>query len=232
MIQVRKELRRRGAGRVGIEYKLQQVFLNLFLNARDAMPKGGWLTIATRGRATRRGRGGRHRGRHPAEHLSRIYDPFFTTKAIGKGTGPGPFDHLRHRAGARRLDHRARAPGQGTRSLRFQAGAGARRWPRPEGGHGTSPEPAVALILVIDDEEIMREILEALLTQEGYEVRRAPRHEGARAGARCPFDAAIVDVMMPGMDGIEVLEELKKLDDELPVLMITAFARSRRRSRR
>ncbi|MGE0446629.1 MAG: sigma-54-dependent transcriptional regulator [Vicinamibacterales bacterium] len=80
-------------------------------------------------------------------------------------------------------------------------------------------------ILVIDDEEIMREILEALLTREGYEVRlAADGAEGlelARAGS---FDAAVVDVMMPGMDGIATLDELKKLDEELPVLMITAFA--------
>ena len=80
-------------------------------------------------------------------------------------------------------------------------------------------------ILVIDDEEIMREILEALLTREGYDVRlAADGTEGldlARAGS---FDAAVVDVMMPGLDGIATLDELKKIDEELPVLMVTAFA--------
>jgi two-component system response regulator PilR (NtrC family) len=80
-------------------------------------------------------------------------------------------------------------------------------------------------ILVIDDEEIMREILEALLSREGYEVRLAATGaEGLDLARSVPFDAAIVDVMMPGMDGISTLDELKKLDDELPVLMITAFA--------
>ena len=80
-------------------------------------------------------------------------------------------------------------------------------------------------ILVIDDEEIMREILEALLTREGYEVRLAANAvEGLDLVRSVPFDAAIVDMMMPGMDGISALEELKKIDDELPVLMITAFA--------
>jgi two-component system response regulator PilR (NtrC family) len=82
-----------------------------------------------------------------------------------------------------------------------------------------------AAILVIDDEEIMREILEALLTREGYHVRlAASAAEGIELAKSVPFDAAIVDVMMPGMDGIAALEELKKLDEELPVLMITAFA--------
>jgi DNA-binding NtrC family response regulator len=80
-------------------------------------------------------------------------------------------------------------------------------------------------ILIVDDEEIMREILEALLTREGYEVRMAASGEAGLELARSTtFDAAIVDVMMPGMDGIAVLQELKKLDDELPVLMVTAFA--------
>src|SRR5919106_1803189 len=82
-----------------------------------------------------------------------------------------------------------------------------------------------ASILVIDDEEIMREILDALLTREGYHVRLASSAaEGIDLAKSVPFDAVIVDVMMPGMDGIAALEELKKLDDELPVLMITAFA--------
>jgi two-component system response regulator PilR (NtrC family) len=82
-----------------------------------------------------------------------------------------------------------------------------------------------ASILVIDDEEIMREILDALLTREGYHVRlAASAAEGIELARSTPVDAVIVDVMMPGMDGITALEELKKLDEELPVLMITAFA--------
>src|SRR6476660_1538199 len=80
-------------------------------------------------------------------------------------------------------------------------------------------------ILVVDDEEIMREILEALLVREGYSVRLASGGaEGLELARSQPFDAAIVDVMMPGMDGMTVLDELSKIDDELPVLMITAFA--------
>src|SRR5437773_4302162 len=80
-------------------------------------------------------------------------------------------------------------------------------------------------ILVIDDEEIMREILDALLTREGYQVRLASTApEGLDLLRSMPFDAAIVDVMLPGMDGITALDEFKKIDDDLPVLMITAFA--------
>jgi hypothetical protein len=89
-IQVRKELAGTAPLVQGIEHKLQQVFLNLFLNSRDAMPKGGWLTIVTRedrdGATVEIADTG---AGIPAEQLSRIYDPFYTTKEIGKGTGLG-----------------------------------------------------------------------------------------------------------------------------------------------
>jgi two-component system response regulator PilR (NtrC family) len=80
-------------------------------------------------------------------------------------------------------------------------------------------------VLVIDDEEIMREILQTLLEREGYTVRLAANgQEGLDLARALPFDAVIVDVMMPGIDGLQVLQELKKQDENLPVLMITAFA--------
>jgi PAS domain S-box-containing protein len=89
-IKVRRELAESSAPVIGIEHQLQQVFLNLFMNARDAMPSGGWLVVATRVEDSRviaevadTGSG------IPPEHLARIYDPFFTTKSIGRGTGLG-----------------------------------------------------------------------------------------------------------------------------------------------
>ena len=89
-VKVRRDLCASPALVAGIEHKLQQVFLNLFLNARDAMPKGGWLSVVTRiddGHVT--AEIGDTGSGIPSEHLSRIYDPFFTTKLIGKGTGLG-----------------------------------------------------------------------------------------------------------------------------------------------
>jgi PAS domain S-box-containing protein len=89
-IKVRRDLSTAPVAVSGIEHKLQQVLLNLCLNAKDAMPKGGWLSITTRAAGRRvvvevsdTGTG------IPAEYLARIYDPFFTTKTMGQGTGLG-----------------------------------------------------------------------------------------------------------------------------------------------
>ena len=80
-------------------------------------------------------------------------------------------------------------------------------------------------LLVIDDEEIMREILETLLTREGYDVRLASSGaEGLEYARALSFDAAVVDIMMPGLDGIATLDELKRMDEDLAVIMITAYA--------
>jgi PAS domain S-box-containing protein len=115
-IKVRRELSPESVVVPGSEHQLQQVFLNLFLNARDAMPRGGWLSVVTRidgesvvAEVSDTGSG------IPSEHLARIYDPFFTTKSIGRGTGLGlsiTYGIVREHQGAIRCDS---AIGQGTR---------------------------------------------------------------------------------------------------------------------
>ena len=89
-VRVRRELHAAPVLVLGVEQKLQQVFLNLFLNAKDALPRGGWVSVSTgvtEGSATAKvadtGSG------IPSEYLARIYDPFFTTKSTGQGTGLG-----------------------------------------------------------------------------------------------------------------------------------------------
>lgn len=79
-------------------------------------------------------------------------------------------------------------------------------------------------ILVADDEEIMREILYSLLTREGCHVRMTNDGETAVQVVREePFDAVLLDIMMPGLNGLDALEKLKKFDTDLPVIMITAY---------
>ena len=116
-VKIRRELSPDARPVLGIEHQLQQVFLNLFLNARDAMPSGGWLTVTST----------RMEGAHvvaevadtgsgiPPEQLARIYDPFFTTKSIGRGTGLGlsiTYGIVHEHDGTIRCDS---AVGQGTR---------------------------------------------------------------------------------------------------------------------
>jgi signal transduction histidine kinase len=115
-VKVRRELSESPVVVVGMEHKLQQVLLNLFLNAKDAMPRGGWLSVATRNEGAcvivevaDTGSG------IPSECLARIYDPFFTTKAIGQGTGLGlsiTYGIVREHNGSIDCDS---AVGQGTR---------------------------------------------------------------------------------------------------------------------
>jgi len=130
-IKIRRELSPSPIIVVGIEHQLQQVFLNLFLNARDAMPGGGWLTATTRIEGQQAVAEVADTGSGiPAEHLARIYDPFFTTKAIGRGTGLGlsiTYGIVREHDGSIRCDS---AAGQGTRftiMLPLSAGVAARR---------------------------------------------------------------------------------------------------------
>jgi PAS domain S-box-containing protein len=115
-IKVRRELATEPLLVNGIEHQLQQVFLNLFLNARDAMPSGGWLSVTTRIDRDRviaeiadTGSG------IPSDQLARIYDPFFTTKSFQRGTGLGlsiTYGIVREHDG---LIHCDSAVGQGTR---------------------------------------------------------------------------------------------------------------------
>jgi len=115
-VQVRKDLAAQDPCINGIEHKLQQVFLNLFLNARDAMPKGGWLSVATTSDGSRLRVEVADTGAGiPNEHLARIYDPFFTTKPIGEGTGLGlsiTYGIVQEHNGSITCDS---TPGQGTR---------------------------------------------------------------------------------------------------------------------
>jgi two-component system, NtrC family, sensor kinase len=117
-IKVRRELAACPVPVRGVEHQLQQVFLNLFLNARDSMPRGGWLSVTTRMSGDRAVAEVADTGSGiPSEQLARIYDPFFTTKAIGRGTGLGlsiTYGIVRDHGGTIQCDS---AVGQGTRFI-------------------------------------------------------------------------------------------------------------------
>ena len=134
-IKVRRELWPAPVAVHGVEHKLQQVFLNLFLNARDAMPRGGWLSVATRIEQDRIVAEVADTGLGiPPEYLARIYDPFFTTKVIGRGTGLGLsiiYGIMQEHGGTVGCDS---AVGQGTRfTLTFPIAAALRQPSRAQG---------------------------------------------------------------------------------------------------
>src|SRR5262249_37014601 len=141
-----------------------------------------------------------------------------------------PFHLLRHHARARRRNpvRQRRRPGHAFHVEAAARGLGRAQDRRPELADRTNEHMTTqrnGAILVVDDEEIMREILETLLVREGYEVRvAATGAEGLELARAVPFDAAIVDIMMPGLNGIETLDELKRIDEDLAVIIITAYA--------
>ena len=197
------------------------------------MPRGGWLTVSTRaGRRKRDRRGRGHRVRHSAgaarAHLRSVlhdegHRPRNRARACRSRTGS---------SASTTAPSAATAPvGQGTR---FTLALPVCVQPALEAAApGTDSPPQSHImattrkgtILVVDDEEIMREILETLLTREGYEVKLASSgEEGLELARALPFDAAVVDIMMPGINGIETLDELRRIDEDLAVIIITAYA--------
>ena len=225
-IKVRRELSAEPVRVIGFEFKLQQVFLNLFLNARDAMTSGGWLTISTTARRPRGGRRGRrHRRRHsaraPRAHLRSVLHD----QADGPGHRPRPVDHLRHRARARSHHPvRQRAAARARASSFSFAAAPVRRPPHTADEQTRHAHGTLQYSSSTTKKSCGTSLARCSSARATACAWPAAGQEGLDLAKSLPFDAVIVDVMMPGIDGLQVLDELKKHDDDLPVLMITAYA--------
>ncbi len=227
--------------------QLEAVLVNLALNARDAMPAGGTLTISARlesvraedvnvnglpiGRFIRLAMTDTGIGMKPAV-LARASEPFFTTKPTGQGTGLGlamARGFAEQSGGAFLLTSQA---GEGTTvSLWLPvamapdtaaadiAAAEIVEAPAPPAG------PLTRLLLV-DDDALVREVLAGQMEELGYRVTRA--HSGpvalARLDAGEPPDIMITDYAMPGMNGAVLLAEARRRHPRLPVLLLTGFA--------
>ena len=224
--------------------QLDQVLLNLALNARDAMPDGGTLTIETMNVAVDE----RHAsakppdpvapGRYAAlvatdtgvgmdrETLAHIFEPFFTTKGVGEGTGLGlatVYGIVKQSGGFVSVHSEA---GHGTSFRIYLPLEGV------DGEVERTPSPSVSgggteSILVAEDEPSVRAILARLLRGYGYSVLEA--RDGSHAlelaeGAPAPPDLVIADVVMPGMGGKQLAAALEKRWPGLPVLFISGYA--------
>jgi len=215
--------------------QLEMALLNLAVNARDAMEDGGTLTVSARSseaKASGRLRPGRYvrlavsdtgAGMSP-ETLSRAIEPFFSTKGIGKGTGLGLS-----------MIHGLTAQLGGTLELSSTPGVGttvemwlpvARTEPTDTPVAATEEiAPGAGVVLLVDDEDLIRTSTAQMLGDLGYAVVEA---NSARAALRLlddeRFDLIITDHLMPGMTGTELAREVQVQRPKLPVLIISGYA--------
>ncbi|MBN9518651.1 response regulator [bacterium] len=209
---------------------LTQVLLNLAVNARDAMPDGGTLTVrtaaipfdgrpGTRLAVTDTGVG------MDAATQARVFDPFFTTKPVGKGTGLGlaTVHGIVHAAGGRVWVQSAVGAGT-TFTVEFPAAAPP---PAAAAACDVAATPARgATILLVDDDPTVRDTCAAALRQFGHrvEVAETPAAALALARADCArFDLLVTDVVMPDLTGPELAAEVRKACPDLPVLFISGY---------
>jgi PAS domain S-box-containing protein len=223
---------------------LDQVIMNLVVNARDAMPDGGHLTIQTsrdelRGDDLLRFPGARQ-GAHvavtvadtgsgiPPEAMEHIFEPFFTTKEPGKGTGLGlatVFGIVEQHGGALRVTSEARRGTSVTALLPVADGPEAAT---PADGPTPAPRGGTESILLVEDEEAVRRLALRLLTARGYRVTAAS--SGAEAlrlwdEAATPFDLVVTDMVMPGgVSGRDLVARLAALRPGLKAIFMSGYA--------
>jgi nitrogen-specific signal transduction histidine kinase/ActR/RegA family two-component response regulator len=226
--------------------QIEQVLLNLAINAADAMPQGGRLSIRTERVDLDQDYCGQHLASRPGPHLrltvsdtgqgmppevlEHIFDPFFTTKGPGKGTGLGLATVYGIVKGHHGAIHCYSQPGQGTvfiihlplaRRDASAPGAATARVAEPPGGAES--------ILVVDDEQALRQVAARMLGGVGYRVRAAASGEAALelldSGEDRP-DLIILDLGMPGMGGLACLGEILSRDPEQYVLIASGYAGS------
>lgn len=229
------------SGLTGDLTQLHQVFLNLCVNARDAMPNGGHLTLSAENVILDQAFAETHLDAKagpyvlfqvidtgagiPDAIIESIFDPFFTTKELGKGTGLGLATSLGIVKSHGGFLHVSSQVGKGTR---FQVYLPARAGDSERTVAAGSDEHAVILgkgewVLVIDDEEPFRQIIRSTLENCGYRVLLAADGiEGVAVYAQHRGKIAVVltDMMMPAMDGAGTLESLRLINPE--VLCIAA----------
>ncbi|HEX2553891.1 MAG TPA: ATP-binding protein [Microvirga sp.] len=219
--------------------QLDLAVLNIAVNARDAMPEGGTLTISTR-RALLPDRSGREGvalsitdtgSGIPPEALPHVFEPFFTTKEVGKGTGLGlsqVYGFARASGGTADIASKA---GRGTtvtivlpltRAAAAAPAASAADAPAASAGSGRTR------VLFVDDNADVRTVAADVLRESGFEVREAAHARAAldlleSEGA----DVLVSDLVMPGgMDGLDLAQEVRRRWPGLPILLVSGYSTS------
>ena len=205
---------------------LGSAFMNLCVNAFDAMPRGGSLIVRTHceGRQVSLLVADTGEG-IPADILPRVTDPFFTTKPVGRGTGLGlamVYGAMKAHGGS--LDIQSEV-GKGTRiSLRFPAVAiGAALGPLAAATESSPGRPL--RVLLVDDDELIRSTLPHMLEQLGHRVETASGGLEAirRLSAGMEADLVILDHNMPGLSGADTLPRILQARPDLQILIATGF---------
>jgi two-component system, cell cycle sensor histidine kinase and response regulator CckA len=212
--------------------QLEQVIVNLVVNARDAMPNGGSLTIETANRETDAGDFAELRMTDTGigmteKERSQLFDPFFTTKEGGTGLGLATVYGIVEQSGGRiEVDS---APGMGSsfRILFPRVDAPADDFPVPSAG--SSPEVGNETVLLVEDETVVRQLVAEILELSGYTVLQAgdgPSALELLRRHRGDVELLVTDVVMPGMSGPEVAQAVTSMSTGTQVLYTSGYTDS------
>jgi signal transduction histidine kinase/ActR/RegA family two-component response regulator len=226
-------------------HQIEQVILNLGVNARDAMPAGGRLTLETGETHAEEGITDGTLSLPPGtyvkltvrdtgcgmtpETLDRVFEPFFTTKEPGKGTGLGlatVYGIVQQSGGGIAVQS---TPGVGTTFAIYLPHEDAPLDPPPAVSPPVQGSKDAETVLVVEDDEIVRELVCAVLGDQGYEVLCASHGVEALAMARThrgPIHLLVSDVVMPQMHGPQLAEELGKFRPDTRVLFVSGYSDS------
>jgi two-component system cell cycle sensor histidine kinase/response regulator CckA len=222
--------------------QIEQVLVNLIVNARDAMPRGGNLTIETRNVELDEEYGSKHVGVAPGKYVllavsdtgegmseevrHRVFEPFFTTKEKGKGTGLGlstVYGIVKQSGGNVWIYSE---PGRGTTFKVYLPQAESETRELGEKVVEAAPCGGSETILLVEDEEVVRGLARRILEQAGYSVVEASK--GDEALRFCAEHAAevnllLTDVVMPEMSGKELADRLKSQYPELKMVFMSGY---------
>ncbi|MFZ2983204.1 MAG: ATP-binding protein, partial [Sphingobium sp.] len=230
--------------------QLEQVIVNLAVNARDAMPQGGVVNIQTYAVPAAKVRDMRHEVLPVSDYtalrvsdtgvgiapdlLSKIFEPFFTTKDVGKGTGLGlstVYGIVKQSGG---FIFAESEPGQGASFVIYlPVYASVGKTPAPEKTRSADKRSEVwgtGTILLVEDEDMVRTVAERALTRQGYTVLTASDGElglemlATTTASGGHIDLLISDVVMPNMDGPTMVTQARQTHPTLPVLFMSGYA--------
>jgi two-component system cell cycle sensor histidine kinase/response regulator CckA len=225
--------------------QFEQVIINLAVNARDAMPDGGVLTIETANVVFDEGQAATHLGPGPGEYVllavsdtgagmseevrSHIFEPFFTTKALGQGTGLGlatVYSIVQQAGGHIEVFSQE---GQGTVFKVYLPRAEQVAAPAPHAEPGDSPPRGTETVLLTEDEQAVRELAALALEKQGYRVlKAADGPEALRLASEHggEIHLLLTDVIMPGMKGKALAERMAEICPDIRTLFMSGYADS------